>query len=65
VKSERLKVPSVRCDLSNAEAAEPAIGEVQVDLLAQPSLRADAAAVADQEHPISVRDRPTDAPLAL
>jgi hypothetical protein len=36
--------------LSNAEAAEPAIGEVQVDVRALPSLRADAAAVADQQH---------------
>jgi hypothetical protein len=65
VKSERLKVPSVRYDLSNAEAAEPAIGEVQVDDRALLSLRADAAAVADQQHLISARDRPTDAPLAL
>ena len=34
-----------------AEAAEPAIGEVQVHLLAQPPLRADAHAVADDQHP--------------
>ena len=34
-----------------AEAAEPAIGQVQVDLLAQPPLRADAKAVADDQHP--------------
>ena len=33
-----------------AEPAEPAIGQVQVDLLAQPSLGADAEAVADDQH---------------
>ena len=34
-----------------AEPAEPAIGEVQMHLLAQPPLRADAEAVADDQHP--------------
>ncbi|PWC56069.1 hypothetical protein TSO221_03245 [Azospirillum sp. TSO22-1] len=34
-----------------AEPAEPAVGEVQMHLLAQPALRADAAAVADKQHP--------------
>ena len=33
------------------EAAEPAIGEMKLDLLAQPALEADAIAVADDEHP--------------
>lgn len=33
------------------QAAEPAIGEVQVHLLAQPPLRPDPEAVADDEHP--------------
>lgn len=32
-----------------AQATEPAIGKVQVDLLAKPSLRADAEAVADDQ----------------
>src|SRR5215216_7804686 len=32
------------------EPAKPAIGEVQMDLFAQPPLRADAAAVADDQH---------------
>ena len=34
-----------------AEPAEPAIGEVQMHLLAQPPLRADAEAIADNQHP--------------
>ena len=33
-----------------AEPAEPAVGEVEVDLLAQPPLRPDAQAVAHQQH---------------
>jgi len=33
------------------ESAEPAIAEMKVDLLAQPSFKADAIAVADNEHP--------------
>src|SRR6202023_1202296 len=33
------------------EPAEPAVGEVQVNLFAQPPLRADAQAVADNQHP--------------
>ena len=33
------------------EAAEPAIGEVQLDLLAQPPLKAYAVAVANDQHP--------------
>jgi hypothetical protein len=32
------------------EAAEPAVGQVEVDLGAEPALGADAAEVADQEH---------------
>jgi len=34
-----------------AEPAEPAIGEVQVDLFAQPTLRANSKAVAHDQHP--------------
>ncbi len=34
-----------------AQPAKPAVGQVQVDLLAQPPLRADAEAVADDQHP--------------
>ena len=34
-----------------AEPAEPAIGQVQMNLLAQPPLGADAEAVADDQHP--------------
>ena len=34
-----------------AEPAEPAIGQVEMNLLAQPPLRADAEAVADDQHP--------------
>ncbi len=34
-----------------SQAAEPAIGEVQMYLVAQPSLGPDAHAVADDEHP--------------
>ena len=33
------------------EAAEPAIAEMKFDLLAQPPFKADAIAVADNEHP--------------
>src|SRR5271170_496034 len=33
------------------EAAEPAIGEVQLDLLTQPPLKANAVAVANDQHP--------------
>src|SRR6185437_4176400 len=33
-----------------AETTEPAIGEVQVHLIAQPPLRADAKTVADDQH---------------
>jgi len=44
------------------EPAEPAVGEVQVDLLAQPPVRADAEAVADDQHPdqqLRIDRRPT------
>jgi hypothetical protein len=34
-----------------AETAEPAVRQVQVDFLAQPPFRADAKAVADDQHP--------------
>ena len=46
-----------------AKAADPTIGEVQVDLFAQPPLGADAAAVADQQHPdhqLGIDRRPAD-----
>src|SRR5277367_5446465 len=33
------------------QATEPAIGQIEVDLLAQPTLRANAEAVADNQHP--------------
>jgi hypothetical protein len=33
------------------QSAEPAIGQVQVHLFAQPALRADAGAVANDQHP--------------
>jgi len=33
------------------EPAEPPVGEIQMDLFAQPPLRADAEAVADDQHP--------------
>ncbi|MGY2990018.1 hypothetical protein ACVWZM_006928 [Bradyrhizobium sp. USDA 4501] len=33
------------------EPAEPPIGQIEVDLIAQPPLRSDAEAVTDQEHP--------------
>ena len=41
----------VRHAAVEAEAAEPAIGEVQVDLVAEPPLRSDAEAVARDQHP--------------
>ena len=40
----------VRHRVFQAEAAEPAIRQVQVDFLAQPPLGADAEAVADDQH---------------
>ena len=33
------------------EPAEPAVGKMQFDLLAQPPLKSDAVAVAHNEHP--------------
>ena len=45
------------------EAAEPAIGKVKLDLLAQPALKTDAVAVADDQHPdheLGVDRRPAD-----
>jgi len=41
----------VRDLVLDAEAAEPAIGEVDLDLAAQRTLRADGEHVADDEHP--------------
>ncbi len=41
----------VRYVALQSETAEPAIGKVQVDLLAQPTLGADAEAVANNQHP--------------
>ncbi len=38
-------------DLLEVQSAEPAVGQVQVHLLAQPALGADAEAVADDQHP--------------
>jgi hypothetical protein len=35
----------------DAEAAEPAIGEVELDLTAQRAFRADGEHIADDEHP--------------
>ena len=44
-----------------AQPAEPAIGQVEVDLLAQPPLGADAEAIAHQQHPDhQLRDRSRD-----
>ena len=34
-----------------AETTEPTIGQVQMDFFTQPSLRPDAVAIADQQHP--------------
>jgi hypothetical protein len=45
------------------QAAEPAIGEVEMDLLAEPPLRADPQAVAHQQHPdhqLGIDRRPAD-----
>src|SRR5262245_39578156 len=45
------------------EAAEPAIGKVKLNLLAQPALRPDAVAIADDQHPdhkLGVDRRTTD-----
>src|SRR5262244_2462830 len=45
------------------EATKPAIGKVKLHLLAQPALRTDAVAVADNEHPdheFGVDRRPAD-----
>lgn len=45
------------------QPTEPAIGQIKMDLLAQPSLRANAEAVADDEHSDissgSIEGRPT------
>ena len=41
----------VRHPVLETEATEPSVGQVHLDLLAQPTLRADRIAVADQEHP--------------
>ena len=41
----------IRDTLIQIEAAEPSICQVQMHLFAQPSLRADAEAIADQQHP--------------
>ena len=46
-----------------AKPAEPAIGEVEMHLLAQPPLGADAEAVADDQHPdhqLGIDRRPAD-----
>src|SRR6516225_9929710 len=49
--------------LIKIKAAKPAISEVQFDLLAQPSLRANTVAVAHDQHPdheLGVNRRPAD-----
>jgi hypothetical protein len=38
-------------DAIEIEPAEPAVGKVEMDLLAQPPLRPDAHAITDQQHP--------------
>ena len=46
-----------------AEPTEPAVRQVQVNLFAQPSFRADAEAVADDQHPdqqLGIDRRPAD-----
>ena len=53
----------VRNLVFQVEFAEPAIGEVQLDFLAQPALRTDAVAVADDEHAqrqLRIDGRPAD-----
>ena len=48
---------------SRPKPAEPAVGQVEVNLLAQPPLRADAEAVADDQHPdhqLRIDRRPAD-----
>src|SRR4029077_13583515 len=45
------------------EAAEPAIGEMKLDILAQLALEPDAVAVPDDQHPqhqLRINRRPTD-----
>ncbi len=42
---------NVECPVLETEPAEPAVGQVHRDILAQPPLRADRIAVADQQHP--------------
>jgi hypothetical protein len=46
-----------------AKATEPAVCQIEMDLIAQPPLRADAEAIADDQHPIissgSIEGRPT------
>jgi hypothetical protein len=47
----------------SAEPAEPSVGEIEVDFLAQPPLRSDAVAVANQQHPqekLGINRRPAD-----
>jgi hypothetical protein len=41
----------VRHRVRQIQPAEPAVGQVQVDLVAEPTLRADAEAIADDQHP--------------
>jgi hypothetical protein len=41
----------VRNPIRQVQAAEPAVRQIEVDLLAKPSLRADAEAVANEQHP--------------
>src|SRR5215472_2073412 len=53
----------VRHFVVEIEATEPAIGKVKLDFLAQPALRSDAVAVADNQHPdhkLGVDRRPAD-----
>jgi hypothetical protein len=53
----------VRDLVLEVELAKPPVGQMQLDLLAQPAFRADAVAVADDEHPdhqLGIDRRTTD-----
>ena len=47
------------------EPAEPAIGEVQLDFLGEPTLGADAVAAADDEHRIISSGSTEGRPMSL
>jgi hypothetical protein len=53
----------IRHFVIKTEAAKPAISKMQLDLLAQPSLKADTVAVAPDQHPdhqLGVNRRPAN-----